>query len=194
MILHTIGDSHALYGWPMILAPGFEIRCHHLGARLMYSVSAGKLDREIRDRLEQLLPGDAVCFCFGEIDCRAHAHEHGVSFLAGHYLDRLQWLLEGAPPGPRMVMGVVPPQREPRPVHAGSAEERRGYVQFVNGELARLAPEYGFRFVNVYPGYSDGAGFMRADLAGHRGHIGAHEPLEAAVRAALGLEPGIKEV
>lgn len=185
MILHTIGDSHALYGWPMIRVPEYEVRCHHLGARLMYSVVRGKLDKDIRARLEQVMPGDAVCFCFGEIDCRVHAHTHGVTFLAGQYLDRLQWLLEGAPPGPRLVMEVVPPQRDPKPVSNGSAEDRRAYVQFINGELARLAPEHGFRSVHVFRRYADKQGFMREDLVGSRGHIGDPEPLQEAVREVL---------
>jgi hypothetical protein len=185
MILHTVGDSHALYGWPMLIVPGYEIRCHHLGAKLMHTVTKGDLDAGLAHVRDQLLPGDAICFCFGEIDCRAHAHTHGLDGLVQKYMNHLAWLMEPAPPGLRLVMGPVPPQREPRAVHAGSAEERRAYAQFMNHELWTWAPVLGFRHVNVFSAYSDDQGFLRTELAGNRGHIGDHMPLQAVVRKVL---------
>lgn len=181
VILHTIGDSHALYGWPMVQIPGYDVRCHHLGARLMHTVTTGKLDAVIQNACWHVDQG-MVCFCFGEIDCRAHAHLHGQESLANKYLERIYAL---TPDRMTLVMGIVPPEREPRPVHNGSATQRLAYVQYLNGELARLAPGFGFRFVNVFPGYADAQGFMRSDLAGHQGHIGDHRPLQDAVCEAI---------
>ena len=182
--LHTIGDSHALYGWPMIEV-GYQIQCHHLGARLMASVNQRKLDGPIGHALEQVRPGDVVCFCFGEIDCRVYADQYGVEGMAQEYLGTLRELLDWVPPGPRLVMGVVPPQREPRPKHNGTAMDRKFYVISLNKDLERLATAAGWGFVNVYDRYRNEAGYIATLLAGPRGHVGEPEPLEDAVKVAL---------
>merc|ERR1711972_1130069 len=63
--LHTVGDSHCLFGWP----PG-TIK-HWQGPLLCHNVNRVKLT----ELNPPLLPGDALCLCFGEIDCRYHIHK-----------------------------------------------------------------------------------------------------------------------
>ena len=69
MTIHTIGDSHSHCAWPAFVVP------HHLGAMLCYSFGKEKLARcDLRDL--DIVDGDTVIFCFGEIDCRCHINKH----------------------------------------------------------------------------------------------------------------------
>lgn len=184
-VFYTVGDSHSLYGWPMINLPHYEIICCHLGAHLMNSVGLGKFDRRIKKILERLRPDDAICYCFGEIDCRVHAHQHGIDGLAERYMKRLIALMSSAPPVTKFVMGIVPPEVESGALSAGSPEERRSYVRCLNRDLAFQANLHGWRFIDVYRCYADDEGYMRKDLVGWRGHIGNPTPLQASVREVL---------
>jgi len=188
MILHTLGDSHSLYGWNQLTVPGYEeIRIHHLGARLMYTFGkhGAELDG-VRHAVAQIRPGDALVTCFGEIDCRAHAHVHGIEWLAARYVAAVCAVAEEYDLlGPIAVMSVVPPQRNPAPISAGSAEERLGYVRALNADLRQEAGEHGLRYLDVYTPYADSDGFMREDLVGRRGHIGDPFPLYQAVTKVL---------
>lgn len=188
MILHTFGDSHCLHAWKGLRVPGYEeIRCHHLGSRLMHTFARKGAELPgARQALSEVRPGDALVLSFGEIDCRAHAHTHGVAGLAERYIRKvIEVKDEYELLGPIVIMSVVPPQRNPAPVSAGSAEERRGYVHFLNGDLAQQAAIHGLRFLNVYIPYTDDEGFMREDLVGKRGHIGDPLPLYHAVTKVL---------
>jgi len=70
MSIHTFGDSHSLCGWD-----GTGPVTHHLGPVLCYSFGKEKLNRcDIRNF--NVNHGDAIIFCFGEIDCRADIHNH----------------------------------------------------------------------------------------------------------------------
>lgn len=188
MILHTIGDSHCLHGWKGLQVPGYEeIRCHHLGSRLMHTFAKKGADLPgARHALAEVLPGDALVFSFGEIDCRAHAHQHGVCGLAHRYVAKIVEIRdEYELLGPLVVQSVVPPQRNPAPVSAGSAEDRLGFVHSLNKDLALCAGEHGLRFLDIYTPYRDAYGFMREDLVGRRGHIGDPLPLYHAVTRIL---------
>jgi hypothetical protein len=184
--LHTVGDSHALYAWPMLDLPGWEVRCHHLGARLMHTF-AEEAEELVDLNGLGLRPGDGVVFSFGEIDCRVHAHEHGVEGLGRRYVERVASLRNGLPPGPWLILAVVPPEREPHGRSAGNPAERLGYVRFLNHEMRLLCPEFGLGYLDAYQAYADADGFFAEELKGHRGHMGDHLPLQTIVREALGL-------
>jgi len=171
-ILRTYGDSHSLHAWPKITVQGWQIETQHLGARLLHSFNTRPL-APVGD-------ADVVCFCFGEIDCRVWSFEHGTKGLAQAYIQRVRHLCECP-----MVMGIVPPERDPRPVHNGDANFRRKAVVLLNLAIHRQCTLNGVRYLDVYQAYRDQEGFMRTDLVGKRGHIGDHRPLENLVRAAL---------
>lgn len=131
-----------------------------------------------RTNLVKTLPfHDAVCFCFGEIDCRAHAHTHGQENLARDYIDKIRSLTPNSP----IVMSVLPPERNPAPVHNGTAQERLRYVQQLNDQIRHYCTLHRVAYLNVYTRYADPEGFMRADLMGRRGHIGDPSPLKEEI-------------
>ena len=76
--IHTFGDSHSSNihsHWGYINIPGINIKCNHIGSRLMYTF--GKLGFNLLNiRNYGVKENDTVIFCFGEIDCRNHVHKH----------------------------------------------------------------------------------------------------------------------
>lgn len=183
--IQTVGDSHAVFAWDKILVPGWTVERLHLGSRLMHTFAA-KGEEFVNFEDLGLRPGDALVLSFGEIDCRVHAHQYGIEGLADQYMAKVASMTKHLAPGPRALMGVVPPEREPAPICAGSAEERLGYAHSLNRDLAYLAPLAGWRFLNVYRAYAGPDGFFDPTLLGHRGHIGDPGPLEDMVRRWLG--------
>lgn len=98
MKLHCIGDSHTCFFmgynvitsfYPAVTQSLFSnIYCYWLGPSLAYSVNKEKSStdsfKKIMDITENLNPAeDALLFCLGEIDCRAHilyqAEQKGIS-------------------------------------------------------------------------------------------------------------------
>ena len=69
MKIHTIGDSHSIFGWDNTIIK------HHMGPMLCYTFGTKKLNRIclLDFNIEK---DDIIIFCLGEIDCRCHIFNH----------------------------------------------------------------------------------------------------------------------
>jgi len=180
MPIHTIGDSHSHNGW-------VDIVNHHLGPRLCYSFGRDKLDFcDIRHY--NMVDGDTVVFCLGEIDCRCHIHKHIsennthhniIDNIVENYFAAIK--INVATCGIQFkhvcVYNIVPPiqkhntPEDPHQPYLGTDEERRGYVLYFNRKLSEKCHENGFIFIDVYDKYADENGFLRKDMSDGKVHI-----------------------
>ena len=78
MKIHVFGDSHASNvhsHWGRINIPNVNIKCYHIGGKLMHTF--GRLGLNLLNIKNcGVKENDIVIFCFGEIDCRNHVHKH----------------------------------------------------------------------------------------------------------------------
>ena len=65
--IHTVGDSHAKIPWDDITLDNIEIDVHHLGPRLMHTVSKKPWLTSVKNF--NIRKKDIIIYCFGEIDC-----------------------------------------------------------------------------------------------------------------------------
>lgn len=189
LTLHTIGDSHARFPWSSI--PG--VRIHWLGALLCHSVG--------RVEAPDVSPGDIVCVCLGEIDCRCHVHKHVsrrrpytsvIDDLVAGMIDHMRdWDL---PPDVKLaILNVPPPPRRKGTPHnpeypfLGSDAKRLAYVRHFNRRAAEACEQHGFVFIDVYEHYADRRGFLLPPPHGD-GHVHMQDPapLQRAIRDLFG--------
>ena len=151
-----------------------------------YSFGKYKLNRcDIRDF--NIIDGDTIIFCLGEIDCRCHIHKHITDTTYSHIIDDIvnnyfeaielnlttsQIKLKNI-----CVYNVVPPIQKYNTVESpvypylGSDEERKNYVLYFNEKLKEKCIEKEYIFF-VYNNYIDENGFLRKDLSDGNVHIG----------------------
>jgi hypothetical protein len=181
MSIHTIGDSHSGGGWTDIIQ-------HHLGAILCYSFGKEKLNRcDIRNF--NIIDGDTIVFCFGEIDCRCHIHKHVtdttpyrdiINNIVDNYFDAIELNISTSQINLKnvCVYNVVPPiQRyntweNPEYPYLGTDEERKNYVLYFNEKLKEKCNEKAYIFFDVYDKYTDENGFLQKELSDGNVHIG----------------------
>lgn len=179
MVVHTIGDSHSLFGWRDIQG----ISIHYLGARLCFSVG--------RDGLESLTKysvneGDTIIFCFGEIDCRCHVHKHInehtdykkiIDSLVNNYFIKIKLVVDSFTNLRAAVYNVVPPVEKnnvpenPSYPYLGTDEERKEYILYFNKVLKEKCLEYDYVFFDVYDKYIDERGYLNKSLSDGNVHI-----------------------
>jgi len=182
MSIHTIGDSHANYGWSGIIH-------HNLGPLLCYTFGKKKLDFcDIRNF--NIKDGDTIIFSLGEIDCRCHIHKHItdtrtyqniIDNIIDNYFEAIkiniftsQIKLKNV-----CVYNIVPPTRRnityehnyPSLPYLGTDEERKKYVLYFNKKLKEKCIEYNYVFFDIYDKYIDTEGFLRDDLSDDTVHI-----------------------
>jgi hypothetical protein len=186
MTIHTVGDSHARFGWSAI--PG--VSANHIGAILCHSFG-----REGRGRVDirglGLRDGDSVIFCMGEIDSRCHVNRQserqGVSFrdiidaLVEAYMIAIADNVAGLDVSLRCVgvYNIVPSvefhtvvqHANPDFPQVGTDEERREYVMYFNYRLRVECAKRGFLFVDVFAPYADARGFLRKEYSDDSVHI-----------------------
>ena len=199
MILHTIGDSHAKRGWESIRIPGVKIVIHHLGAKLMYSVSKKRLMLPQYDVKED----DYICFCFGEIDCRNHIAKHAgkdfrpnVRSIIKKYFKAISISTEYHDSSRVCIYNVVPPVHEHKCIEKvggrvypfkGEDEARKSYILYMNKLLAAGCKKRGYLFVDVYEDYCDKDGYMNISMSDGSTHIGCVLPLQRFVERNLNV-------
>lgn len=176
MPIHTLGDSHSMFGWRNI--PGIIV--HHIGPKLAFSVG--------RDGLV-ILPeyniqaGDTVVFSFGEIDCRCHIYKHVtpeksykeiIDPIVSAYIERVMELSAILPGVRCCIYNVVPAVQQRLTTinrqypFLGSDNERKSYTEYFNATLANTCAAKGLTFIDVYNAYTTPQGFLnRAYSDGH---------------------------
>ena len=180
MSIHTIGDSHSMYGWSGIIN-------HHLSACLCYSFGREKMNRcDIRNF--NIKDGDTIIFCFGEIDCRCHIYKHitettsyqdVINNIIDNYFEAIKLNLSSSQIKLKniCVYNVVPPVQKyntsenPEYPFLGTDEERLQYVLYFNKKLKEKCIENYYIFFDIYDHYTDEYGFLRKDLSDGHVHI-----------------------
>ena len=160
MRIHTVGDSHAVKGWPS------DIVIHRLGPVLCYSFGKEQLGRcDIRNY--DIEDGDSIVFCLGEIDCRCHVYKHVdemntymdvIDEIVCAYFEAIKTNVYVSEIKFRnvCVYNVVPPvekynvSENVEYPYLGSDEERREYVLYFNRKLREKCAENGYVFFDVY--------------------------------------------
>jgi hypothetical protein len=176
MPIHTIGDSHSMFGWRNI--PGVIV--HHIGPKLAFSVGRDGLAIPPEFGIQG---GDTVVFSFGEIDCRCHIHKHVtpetsymeiIDSIVSAYIGRILELSASLPGVRCCIYNVVPPVQRHMSAEnkqypfLGSDEERRSYTLYFNAALAAACVTHGFTFVDIYDAYATPEKYLnRAHSDGH---------------------------
>ena len=180
MTIHTIGDSHARFGWTNIIN-------HNCWAMLCYTFGREKLNRVNISNFD-IKDGDTVVFCFGEIDCRCHIHKHitdDISYqsiiddIVSNYFEAIQIniTVSGLNFKKICVYNVVPPiekyntEENPSYPYLGTDEERKDYVLYFNKKFKEYCIKYSYTFFDIYDNYIDNNGYLRKDLSDNIVHI-----------------------
>ena len=178
-MIHPIGDSHAWHAW--IRVPG--ALPYEAGPMTLYHFGVYKPIMTANIPLE-----DPVVFCWGEIDCRCHIHNHPpyeecIKKLVEGYRVVIKLNMAGRNPKKAWVYNIVPPPHVglgypipssmmyPTFPFAGNDNDRLLYVKTMNQELKKMCEEEGFLFMDLYNNYCDAEGFMSGDLAASSDHI-----------------------
>jgi hypothetical protein len=183
MRIHTIGDSHSMYGWRYI--PGVVV--HHIGPKLCYSIGRDGLTLDDSYGLET---GDIVVFSFGEIDCRCHIHKYvgeGKSYqniiddIVEAYISRVCALALSIPTIRFCIYNVVPAVERSTTCEnseypfLGTDEERKAYTRYFNACLRVECAANKLTFIDVHDLYSDERGFINHKYSD--GHVHINNPL-----------------
>ena len=181
MSIHTIGDSHAGFGWTGIIP-------HHIGGALCYSFGKEKLNKcDIRKF--NIKDGDTIIFCLGEIDCRCHIHKHItettryqdiINDIVDNYFEAIELNLSISQIKLKnvCVYNVVPPIQKyntwenPEYPYLGTDEERKQYALYFNEKCIEKCIEKEYVFFDIYNNYIDENGYLRKDLSDGNVHIG----------------------
>jgi hypothetical protein len=183
MTIHTLGDSHSMFGWKDISG----IVVHHIGPKLAFSVGRDGL---VVGPEYGIQAGDTVIFSFGEIDCRCHVYKHVtpetparaiVDSITTSYLSAIRDVGR-AQPGVRIcIYNVVPAvQRHTSAENReypflGTDEQRREFTLLFNEFLAAKCAGHGFTFIDVYARYTNAEGYI--NRAYSDGHVHIRDPV-----------------
>ena len=158
-MIHSIGDSHALFTFADIL----EVKRHTIGPVTMKRVGYLE-DNLLSDAVAALglTAADALILCFGEVDCRCYLHPQVVHRLIGlgglvqQYVDCYAARVATLPTnGARIaILGIPPATTTERAYNvvmapAGDNGYRVLYVRTMNAELAQACRSHGWIFLDL---------------------------------------------
>jgi len=183
MRLITYGDSHAYFGWniPLSGLPFTDIIRHSLGGPpTMSKIAFGKLE-SFNTSGTALQDDDAVCFCFGEIDCRMHLasaenfpnYRELIDEIVPNYFEAIEMNAKQYKNLKIMIFNVVPTPRRDVVLsyseypHDGTDEERKTVTLYMNAKLKEYCKKYNYIYLDVYDEYCDDDGFLNLELANH---------------------------
>lgn len=188
MNIHTFGDSHASdkrSHWGNINIEDVEIKCNHLGGKLMFTFGRLGLDLlNIKDYAVE--EDDVVIFCFGEIDCRNHVHKHitkeksfenVIEEIVHSYFNAIRENVSQYNNLKTCVYNVVPPHRyrdEPKGhpfPFLGTDIERRKYYLYMNKLLRELCIENNYFYFDIYDESCDEEGFIKDEFTDGNVHL-----------------------
>lgn len=184
-MIYTVGDSHCWHGWMYI--PGVVV--HPRGGMTMHRFGKARTN-VVRDIPE----GAIVVFCWGEIDCRNHIHNHQpweetVDRVVSDYLETIRFNATLKQFKDIWIYNVPPPKRmDGRPnldksfPFVGSDADRLKYVKRMNQRLK----ESEFKVVDIYDHYADEEGFMIQEKSDGHVHIADIGPLAEWVKKNVG--------
>ncbi|VVB50670.1 Uncharacterised protein [uncultured archaeon] len=175
MTLHTFGDSHSHHGWNSLKvtnALSVPIEVHHLGPFLMHTFGNKKTSL-IDLNQYNVKPGDAVVFCFGEIDCRCHinkfhdTYEKTIKDLVLRYMEAIAEVvgdrsLRVAVEGVLPTVEISKSQKFNNPdfPFLGSDAQRQTYISRMNMLLKEACSRRGYTFFDVFSEHSTPDGFL----------------------------------
>lgn len=186
MIVHTIGDSHAVNGWT-------DVAKHTLGPLLCYSFGRDPTGRCPNLTALGVRDGDIVIFCLGEIDCRCQIGKRGgpdtVPPIVERYLQGVVSLVKAS--GLKRVKPYVysvppPPRKEESRDYSdyplvGSNEERLAITTRFNAELRVMSWKSGIGFMDVSTACSVGEGYLNPEMSDGHVHINDTRPITDAL-------------
>jgi hypothetical protein len=181
MRIHTFGDSHSSHGWVHLAeskAVPVEVVVHHLGPKLMYTFGKEKQGL-LNLKNYEIQDGDAVVFCFGEIDCRCHVSKFDKD--PGGYFEVIDKLVHEYIIAVEEIVGQLAPRRIKTCIYnvvptvevgksqkfnnpdfplLGTDEQRKLYVSTMNQLLKVACDSRGITFIDIFEHYVDSQGFM----------------------------------
>jgi hypothetical protein len=205
MILHTFGDSHCLHTWDKIKINGLTINRHHIGSVTCASFGIQKLNL-LNIKNFGVNEGDAICFCFGEIDCRCHIckpqnvkkYKELIDEIVLRYFEAIKINVEQYENLIIIVFNIVPTKRAignllgnkefPR---MGSDEERILATKYMNKKLNEYCKIFKYIFFDVYDKYCDKDGFLDKELSKCDGFL---DTGDIHIRNEIYLMEGLKEI
>ena len=198
MNLFTFGDSHrSCFDWietnvnmkyDMLNTLGIDnIKSSKESGNGAYTLStfAVKGVQHLDIKRDPVQDGDIVIFCLGEIDCRSHfcKPEHFLSYkeiiddIVPRYFEAIKKNVEQLNDLKVMVFNVVPPIRSEGIYFnaswpfAGTDEQRKEVVLYMNFRLRDYCEKYGYIFFDVYTKYCGADGFIDPALNDGNVHI-----------------------
>lgn len=179
--LYTFGDSHSFIDiWKTMKIPNVEIVVNPVKeSPTMARFAAAKLSY-LNIKNKGVEENDIVCFCFGDMDCRAHFtksnnfsnYKHLITEVASRYFEAIHMNVQQYENLTTIVFNVVPTAKNFTDVSfAGTPEQRREVVQYMNFKLKQFCEEYNYIFLDVYYKYIDETGFFNPNLKDFSVHI-----------------------
>ena len=169
------GDSHC-----GLLAATPRISENYLGPVTMHRVGRDGA-RVLQLDSANVSTGDALGFCFGEIDVRVHIAKQRDRFgrnpreivetLATAYLATLRDVRDTFKASPIIVFSIVPPAGDKYPhfnremPRNGTEHERIAWTVQLNNMLRRGAYRAGFGFVDQYSPFADKRGLLNLRMS-----------------------------
>lgn len=189
MVLHTFGDSHSKYGWNKINE--FPIKIHHVGKVTMSRFSMENLIL-LNIKNYDVNEGDAVCFCFGEIDRRCHickpqnykTYKELIDQIINRYFEAIKMNVEqykslitivfNIPPAFKLTPDLVKKygiDSKSKYPFIGSNEEIKIVTLYMNAKLKECCKKYNYVFLDVYDEYCNNEGFLNTNFSDITIHI-----------------------
>ena len=147
---------------------------------------------------------DWICFCFGEIDTRAHVHrhvtdttsyEHVINTLVENYAKAIQVVASEFVSLHVCVFMIPPPyyfglctdtvNSGDEFSARGSDSERSLYTVYFNEALRIMCQMHGFNFICAYEDYCCKDGFLNPAVSDGYQHIKLSAPVEAIIATLL---------
>jgi hypothetical protein len=188
---HTYGDSHASKhgSWDRVNLDEVNIVINWLGPKTMYSFGR---DKEMIIKRNEIGDNDFVCFCFGEIDCRAHINKYepnwkeNIDNLVNEYFKAIYKNISGL--NVKVCVYNAVPQLERNlerykwikdwenmdPVNRssrGTDEDRVRYTLYMNKKLKEYCDTYDYIFFDIYEKYVDDKGYLNPMYSDNNCHI-----------------------
>ncbi len=197
----AVGDSHAAFtfaGIPgVVRLPAGAVTMHRVGRDGLGGFRLFRDGPTLWPR-RLLRPGDAVYFCFGEIDCRRHVagqiragrdEESVIMELAERYIRAIVAVRrEGVS---FRIASVTPPAYERLAdfrnfPSTGSDADRARYTRRLNDALRAIAARHGIGYLDVYGRYADERGKLPLALSDGTAHIGKTDRIRALLAETSG--------